>query len=46
MVQALGVNSCPEIRPMNIWRNSFDTPEQLSADAIALIRQVLRLQRQ
>lgn len=46
IVQALGVHSCPEIRPVNIWRNSFDTPEQLSADAIALIRQVLRLQRQ
>lgn len=46
MVQALGVNSCPEPHPANIWRNSFDTPEQLSADAIALVRQVLRLQRQ
>lgn len=45
-VQALGIDSCPQPHPANIWRNSFDTPEQLSADAIALIRQVLRLQRQ
>lgn len=46
MVQALGVAEAESPHPDNIWRDSFDSREQLSADAIALIRQVLRLQRQ
>ncbi len=46
MVQALGIDSAPVPHPANIWRNNFDTPEQLSGDAINLVRQVLRLQRQ
>lgn len=46
MVQALGVNRDQCAHPENIWRNSFDSREQLSADAIALVRQMLRLQRQ
>lgn len=46
MVQALGVGQPHSAHPNNIWRNNFDSREQLSADAIALIRQVLRQQRQ
>ena len=46
MVQALGTDSAAHPFPANIWRNNFDSPEQLSADAMALVRQVLRLQRQ
>lgn len=30
----------------NIWRNNFDSREQLAADAIQLIQQILRIQRQ
>ena len=45
VVQALGVNDTAP-SPENIWRNNFDSPEQLSADAIRLIRQILRVQRQ
>jgi len=33
-------------QPENIWRDNFDSPEQLSADAIRLIQQILRMQRQ
>ena len=46
MVQALGVGSPESAHPSNIWRDSFDSREQLSGDAIALVKQVLRLQRQ
>ena len=46
MVQALGVGQPHSAHPNNIWRNNFDSREQLSADAIALVRQALRLQRQ
>ena len=46
VVQALGIGSTPNPFPANIWRDSFDSKEQLSADAMALVRQVLRLQRQ
>ncbi|RLQ23398.1 sugar phosphate isomerase/epimerase [Seongchinamella sediminis] len=45
MVQALAVGA-EAVTPENIWRNSFDSREQLSADAIRLIRQILRIQRQ
>ena len=45
MVQALAVNG-DSAAPENIWRNSFDSREQLSADAIQLIQQILRIQRQ
>ena len=46
MVQALGVGQPHTAHPTNIWRNNFDSREQLSADAIALVKQVLRQQRQ
>ena len=46
IVQALGVATEGPAQPANIWRNNFDSEEQLSADAIAMIRQVLRTQRQ
>ena len=46
IVQALGVATEGPAEPANIWRNNFDSEEQLSADAIAMIRQVLRTQRQ
>lgn len=45
MVQALAVGS-GTVSPENIWRDNFDNREQLSADAIRLIRQILRIQRQ
>jgi D-psicose/D-tagatose/L-ribulose 3-epimerase len=45
IVQALAVGSA-SASPENIWRNNFDSREQLSADAIRLIRQILRIQRQ
>lgn len=45
MVQALGVAEQPASGPDQIWRNNFDSREQLSADAVTLIRQMLRLQR-
>ena len=45
MVQALGVGGS-QVSPENVWRNNFDSREQLSADAIRLIKQILRVQRQ
>ena len=45
VVQALAVGS-GTASPENIWRDNFDSREQLSADAIRLIRQILRIQRQ
>lgn len=39
----------PEVgvaHPANIWRSSFDSARQLSADAIAMVQQTLRAQRQ
>lgn len=45
MVQALGVSDAGSAHPSNIWRNGFDSREQLSADAIAMVRQVLHQQR-
>ena len=45
MVQALGVGGAHSA-PENIWRDNFDSREQLSADAMRLIRQILRIQRQ
>lgn len=46
MVQALGVSQATGETAGHIWRNNFDSAEQLSADAMTLIRQTLRLQRQ
>jgi len=46
MVQALGVAEHGAASSDHIWRNNFDSREQLSADAITWIRQLLRLQRQ
>lgn len=46
VVQALGVATGVAPGPANIWRRCFDSREQLSVDAIALIQQILRLQRQ
>mgnify|MGYP001812714081 CR=1 FL=1 len=34
------------VHPDNLWRKNFDSPEQLSGDAIRLIQQILRTQRQ
>ncbi|MEP5569149.1 MAG: sugar phosphate isomerase/epimerase family protein [Halioglobus sp.] len=45
MVQALAVAG-NTTSSENIWRNNFDSREQLSADAIQLIQQILRMQRQ
>ncbi|MEP4149048.1 MAG: sugar phosphate isomerase/epimerase family protein [Halioglobus sp.] len=45
MVQALAVAG-NTASGENIWRNNFDSREQLSADAIQLIQQILRMQRQ
>lgn len=45
MVQALAV-ATDGVPTDNIWRNNFDDCEQLSADAIGMIQQILRIQRQ
>ena len=45
VVQALAVAD-ETAYPESIWRNSFDSREQVSADAIRLIHQILRIQRQ
>jgi len=45
IVQALAVAD-ETANPERIWRDNFDSREQLSADAIRLIRQILRIQRQ
>lgn len=46
VVEALGQGTGASPHPDNIWRDNFDSREQLSEDAIALIRQALWLQRQ
>ncbi|QFU77417.1 sugar phosphate isomerase/epimerase [Halioglobus maricola] len=46
VVQARGLASSGDAVPANIWREQFDSREQLSTDAIALIQHALRLQRQ
>ncbi len=45
VVQALGLGEPGAAAGGHLWRNGFDSREQLSADAIALIRQVLRQHR-
>ncbi len=45
MVQALGRDTGSSPHPANIWRDNFDSREQLSGDAMAMIRQILRQQR-
>jgi D-psicose/D-tagatose/L-ribulose 3-epimerase len=45
VVEALAAGVGPA-HPENIWRSSFDGAEQLSAEAIAMLRRVLRAQRQ
>ncbi|MCX2973966.1 sugar phosphate isomerase/epimerase [Halieaceae bacterium IMCC8485] len=45
MVQALAIAKDPP-GTQNTWRNNFDSREQLAADAIQLIQQILRSQRQ
>jgi len=44
VVQALGVDGNP-VHPENIWRDSFESRESLSADAIQLLQQIIRVQR-
>lgn len=46
VVDALAVAEGGDVDGLRVWRNQFDSREQLAADAIALVRQVLRLQRQ
>ncbi len=45
VVQALGHGTGESPHPENIWRENFDSREQLSSDAMAMVRQVLRQQR-
>ncbi len=45
VVEALASGVGP-VHPENLWRDSFDSREQLSADAIRLVQQILRTQRQ
>ncbi len=45
VVEALAPGVGPA-HPENVWRSSFDSPLQLSADAIRLVKQILRAQRQ
>jgi len=45
VVEALAPGVGPAF-PENLWRSGFDSPTQLSADAIRLVQQILRTQRQ
>ena len=45
VVEALAAGVGPA-HPENVWCSSFDSAEQLSAEAIALVRRTLRAQRQ
>lgn len=46
VVQALGVAAPGDADSAHIWRERFDSREQLCADAIGLVQQTLRLQRE